>query len=1239
MIPLKKTYFILIISLLLVGTAIFLFHTKIGLNFLINGVIQFIPGLKINSFDGNWKKLELFQISYQIPGINIYVNKAHISLKFRYLFIGRIYINQLSLNDTLINIKRDNATRLFYNLNKKNTIFSSLLFNKLLVKNLKIQKDNILISVNRGNTSLMKNANNQIVIGPTYITDLFIKIKKEIFYRKIDIVENTINKNIMKFSLNCINQYNISKILSFKPLVTQSILPTIISFINSISLILEDFQVKNLHIYNIKNNNIIFTKMNTRFFITNQCINLVSFNLVSSHSLFRASGKILFNLNKNCHIDLHTHVNFFSLKKEEFDIDITGDLYKEICSVFRFYSPMCAKLIFRINFIDSVYPITVHFFSDQLKNFNNNISSFLLKNITFKLSKRKSNYFLILNTLLVFHTDSDYQTPPIRISICGNGNKNFFTFTKVKITSASNYQTQLKFLLNFNKKYIIWNGKFILNHFIYHNKLGLPFQLQEKYNLKYNDSSYTLENIVFDIKGNIKFFPKYYRWDFLFLKESHLLRFTGKINHLWEFNAHFYRSNHNKLKFTGYIKGKTTIYKEKNKYKKLFIDIDMKNLKFSNYYLKSIFIEWIIYYKKNHSINIFHIVISQLQIKKFMFNNIVLKIIRNINQQSIQLAMDRNIRIKIEGNFNNINYWFGVVNQQLTYINGWILNKNSYFYYRNNQFIMSSHSWKKLNAYIFIPNNIEITPLSWIGTIFIKDIDLSTYNKFLSKNVKIIGKFSGKIELFVDKGLLSLYLSILGNTIEIHHNIISLIKIDYFNLNGSINLDSFYFNYFSKVAEGYLTGVINLNLKNKNILGSIKIKHIAFSNFDIFQFGKRVNGFIDANLNFNGVIPLLKIYGSLKFHNLYLDEDEENSSILINGSEIIFNFNGNTAKIHGTAYINQNKISLHGNLDWTYKVNSNIRLILKSEHIQLENSILKLDFLPSFTCNINPILLSINGEIHIPYARIELKNFSPNTIKLSYDEVLFFQEEKKEFLNKNSIIFGPILNNLSISLGENVQINALGLRTKLQGNLQIFRENNRIGLHGKIDIHSGYCHFYGRKLIIKTGLLLFSGPIDQPYIYIEAIRHPDSTIHNITAGVRITGLLDQLKINFFSNTAQSKEEAISYFIRGQGLNSSFLYDGTFTSLLIGMGIAQSEKILEKFGIIFGMNNLILQTQGVGKNSQLVLSGYLPLGLHIKYGIGIFDSLESLSIRYCLMPNFFLESNINRTIHLLYHIRF
>ncbi|MEQ4585419.1 MAG: translocation/assembly module TamB domain-containing protein, partial [Pantoea agglomerans] len=187
---------------------------------------------------------------------------------------------------------------------------------------------------------------------------------------------------------------------------------------------------------------------------------------------------------------------------------------------------------------------------------------------------------------------------------------------------------------------------------------------------------------------------------------------------------------------------------------------------------------------------------------------------------------------------------------------------------------------------------------------------------------------------------------------------------------------------------------------------------------------------------------------------------------------------------------------------------------------------------------------------------------------------------------------------------------------------------------------SGRFHAYGQDLIVRKGELQFAGPPDQPYVNLEAIRNPDATEDGVTAGLRVTGLADEPKAEVFSDPAMSQQEALSYLLRGQGLGS----DGdsnALTSALVGLGVAQSGQVVGKIGETFGVSNLAVDTAGVGDSQQVQVSGYVLPGLQVKYGVGIFDSLATLTLRYRLMPKLYLEavSGVDQALDLLYQFEF
>lgn len=109
----------------------------------------------------------------------------------------------------------------------------------------------------------------------------------------------------------------------------------------------------------------------------------------------------------------------------------------------------------------------------------------------------------------------------------------------------------------------------------------------------------------------------------------------------------------------------------------------------------------------------------------------------------------------------------------------------------------------------------------------------------------------------------------------------------------------------------------------------------------------------------------------------------------------------------------------------------------------------------------------------------------------------------------------------------------------------------------------------------------------------EAIRNPDRTADDVIAGIRVTGSVDSPQVAVFTDPAKSETEALSYLIRGEGLDPSGDSDNTMiTSALINLGLSQGSHVFESLGDAVGISGLGFETEGVGDSSQLVVSGYV-----------------------------------------------
>lgn len=402
--------------------------------------------------------------------------------------------------------------------------------------------------------------------------------------------------------------------------------------------------------------------------------------------------------------------------------------------------------------------------------------------------------------------------------------------------------------------------------------------------------------------------------------------------------------------------------------------------------------------------------------------------------------------------------------------------------------------------------------------------------------------------------------------------------------------------------------------------------------------GESAEGQWFGNLRFAGTLEEPLIYGRTGLFNAKLDSTKLPFEML--PSDIKLTFNGNSSTLEGHLKTPQGEVALNGSADWrtigegkaivTTK-GSNLRVTLPPD--------IEFDLTTDVTCEASSDLIKLDGAISIPWAKVSVSKLPASAVDVSDDVVrLDRPRAKKEAAGKPI----PIESNLRIHIGDDVRVEAMGLKARLTGNLNVIQGNGTLGLTGQISVPTGSFKAYGQDLLVRRGEFHFVGAVANPLLDLEAIRNPDRTADDVIAGIRVTGSVDSPQVAVFTDPAKSETEALSYLIRGEGLDPSGDSDNTMiTSALINLGLSQGSHVFESLGDAVGISGLGFETEGVGDSSQLVVSGYVLPGLKVKYGVGIFDSLATLTLRYRVIPRLYVEavSGVDQALDLLYSFEF
>lgn len=292
---------------------------------------------------------------------------------------------------------------------------------------------------------------------------------------------------------------------------------------------------------------------------------------------------------------------------------------------------------------------------------------------------------------------------------------------------------------------------------------------------------------------------------------------------------------------------------------------------------------------------------------------------------------------------------------------------------------------------------------------------------------------------------------------------------------------------------------------------------------------------------------------------------------------------------------------------------------------------------------------TLSGELNVPRADITPKGFGGGGVEVSADQVLVGVEAPPPAQTL------PVYADLRLVLGERVQIEGFGLRTRIAGAVSVSQEPRRGALgRGELRLVDGSYKAYGQDLKIENGSLLFTGgPVTTPAVDIYATRHPRE---DITVGVRVRGTLAKPELTLQSNPSLPREQQLSWLVLGRSLETSTTQDRSLvSSAALSLGLGGGDYVAGLIGKRVGLDELSVggsvgngsevaansqsiagaqSTAGVAdagaQAAQLTLGKYLTPRLFVSYGISLFQQGYTFRMLYTLGHGFKLSTETGTT---------
>ncbi|SNC67127.1 translocation and assembly module TamB [Marinobacter sp. es.048] len=399
------------------------------------------------------------------------------------------------------------------------------------------------------------------------------------------------------------------------------------------------------------------------------------------------------------------------------------------------------------------------------------------------------------------------------------------------------------------------------------------------------------------------------------------------------------------------------------------------------------------------------------------------------------------------------------------------------------------------------------------------------------------------------------------------------------------------------------------NSANRDVEGSFSLEGLDIAFAGLLSGLDEVAGRVNGQGQLSG--PLMKPAVTGELHLVDGRVSDPRLPLPIQEMIASLQFSGYSAQISGRIQSNaRSQTVVDGEIDWQQSPRGEITISGSRVPFNLE-PYAQLEVEPDLTIVFSEGALEVTGQVGVPRGDIEIQGLPEQAVSVSEDEVIVGVEREEPVVRSLNM-------DVTVVVGEDrVTFAAFGVTGDLKGSLRI---GNDMDTRGTLQLVNGQYEAYGQELELRRARLLFVGNLTQPYLDIEAVR----TVDTVVAGIRLTGPVQSPQTEVFSNPDMPQTEALSYVILGRAPQSRG-DEGQMSRAALSLGLTQANKVTGQIGEEFGIRQLTLEAEGAGEQTSVVASGYLTDELSVRYGVGIFEPITTVALRYDLGRYFYLEA--------------
>ncbi|QDP02710.1 translocation/assembly module TamB domain-containing protein [Thalassotalea sp. PS06] len=417
----------------------------------------------------------------------------------------------------------------------------------------------------------------------------------------------------------------------------------------------------------------------------------------------------------------------------------------------------------------------------------------------------------------------------------------------------------------------------------------------------------------------------------------------------------------------------------------------------------------------------------------------------------------------------------------------------------------------------------------------------------------------------------------------------------------------------------FLAGDMTVDLQQSPypISGKLNIERFRIQLLEELVPGiSKARGDISSKLAISGTVAKPAMNGRLSLHDGEFQTYQSPNSI--DDINVDVEFSGQQADVNGGFKIRNFPAELTATAEWQQGVEANARLF--SEKLPL-----------LFPPNLDAVIATdirfayakqkglVSGEVEVLDGLMVLENLPEGSIDVSDDAVIVDASGKQV---KQVTQFG-LATDVDLLIKPEFRLKGQGFTGNLGGKLKIRQEARQpLQLFGLLKILNGEYKAYGQDLQVESGEISFAGSPSNPNINVKAIREIKD--ENVVVGLSIVGPTEALNLSFFSNPGMPQPEIMSYLIRGRGLDADS-GGGSAVGVALANALTKTTPIQNVVQNLPLLTDVTIDAEVEDDVTQATISGYLGERIFLKYGIGVYEPVNELTVRLYLMSRLWLET--------------